>query len=151
MSSVEVRQIGHVAVAPVAEKLSIKGREQTKVLLTVISNVRWKDGEGQLQQKATSITWTLWSKVALNAALYLGVGSKVAMEGALESRRYTNKEGKEVFTFDFTARSVQYLETMAQAEERRTRAAASARAATPADSSNAAAKPSRSSASKKGA
>ena len=125
MSSVEVRQIGHVAAAPVVETLSVKGRTQTKVLLTVISNARWKDGEGKLQQKATSISWTLWGKVALNASWYLGVGSKVALDGKVENRRYTNKEGQEVFTFEFTARSVQYLETKAQAEARRDRYVAS--------------------------
>ena len=127
MSRVEVRQIGHVAVAPVAETLSVKGRGQTKVALTVISNARWKDAEGKLQQKATSITWTLWGKVALNASWYLGVGSKVAIAGTLESRRYTNQEGKEVFTFEFTASSVEYLETKAQAEARRDRAATTSR------------------------
>ena len=103
MSRVEVRQIGHVAVAPVAETRSVKGRGQTRVALTVISNARWKDAEGKLQQKATSITWTLWGKVALNASWYLGVGSKVAIAGTLENRRYTSQKGKEGFTFEFTA------------------------------------------------
>ena len=45
MSRVEVRQIGHVAVAPVAETLSVKGRGQTRVALTGISNARWKDAD----------------------------------------------------------------------------------------------------------
>jgi hypothetical protein len=51
MSLVEVRQIGHVAVAAVAEMLSVKDRSQTKVALTVISNARWKDAEGTLKEK----------------------------------------------------------------------------------------------------
>jgi single-strand DNA-binding protein len=121
MSLVEVRQIGHVAVAPVAETLTVKGRSQTKVALTLISNARWKDGEGKTEEKATSIIWTLWGKAALNASWYLGVGSKVAILGTLESRRYTNREGKDVFTFEFTARSVEYLDSKAQAEARRNR------------------------------
>ena len=123
MSQVEVRQIGHVAVAPVAQSVSVRGRALTKVALTVISNTRWKDRGGQLQERATSITWTLWGKVALNASWYLGMGSKVAITGTMESRHYTNKEGKEVFTFDFTAQTVQFLETKAQAEARRKRVA----------------------------
>ena len=150
MSRVEVRQIGHVAVAPVAETLSVKGRGQTKVALTVISNARWKDAEGKLQQKATSITWTLWGKVALNASWYLGVGSKVAIAGTLESRRYTNQEGKEVFTFEFTARSVEYLETKAQAEARRDRAATTAGESAPTPAPSAAGTSPRRTAPKKG-
>jgi hypothetical protein len=34
----------------------VKGRSLTKVVLTVISNSRWKDAEGTLKEKATSIT-----------------------------------------------------------------------------------------------
>jgi single-strand DNA-binding protein len=150
MSRVEVRQIGHVAVAPVAETLSVKGRSQTRVALTVISNARWKDAKGNLQQNATSIIWTLWGKVALNASWYLGVGSKVAIAGTLESRRYTNQEGKEVFTFEFTARSVEYLATRAQAEARGDRTTARAGESAPIPASSAASTSPRRNAPKKG-
>ena len=61
----------------------------------------------------------------MNAARYLDVGSKVAIAGTLESRRYPNKEGKEIFGFGFTARSVDYLESRADAEARRNRHATS--------------------------
>lgn len=133
MSHVEVRQIGHVAATPVIETLTVNGRTQNKALVTVISNTRWKDGEGKVQEKATAIAWTLWGKVALNASWYLDVGSKVAIVGTLEGHRYTGKDGKEVFGFNFTARSVEYLESKADAEARRNRrgTSASERVATP--------------------
>jgi single stranded DNA-binding protein len=121
MSLVEVRQIGHVAVTPTVETLSVNGRTQTKTLVTVISNARWKDREGKAREKATAISWTLWGNAAVNAGRYLDVGSKVAIAGTMESRRYPNKEGKEVFGFGFTARSVDYLESRADAEARRNR------------------------------
>jgi len=119
MSSVEVRQIGHVAVAPVVQTLSAKGRSQTKAVLIVISNNRWLDDQGRPQERATSISWVVWGEAAVNAGSQLRVGSKVAISGALESRRYRNKEGKEVYTFDFTALSINYLESRADAEARR--------------------------------
>jgi single-strand DNA-binding protein len=124
MSSVEVRQIGHVAVAPRVQTIAVKGRSQTKAVLIVISNNRWLDDEGQRQERATSISWTLWGKAAVNAGGQLGIGSKVGISGTLESRRYRNKEGKDVYTFDFTARSIDYLESKADAEARRDRRAA---------------------------
>ena len=126
MSHVEVRQIGHVAATPVAKTLTANGRTQNKTLVTVISNSRWKDPQGKVSEKATAINWTLWGKVAVNASWHLDVGSKVAVVGTLEGNRYTGNEGKEVFGFNFTARSVEYLESKADTEARRNRRANSA-------------------------
>jgi single stranded DNA-binding protein len=125
MSHIEVHQIGHVAALPIVETLSGNGHPQTKALVTVISNARWRDREGEVRQKATAITWTLWGKSALNASWYLNTGSKVAVTGRVESHRYTGKDGKEVSAFTFTTRSVEYLESKAQAEARRNRPAGS--------------------------
>jgi single-strand DNA-binding protein len=124
MSSVEVRQIGHVAVAPRVQTIQAKGRSQTKAVVIVISNNRWLDDEGQRQERATSISWTLWGRAAVSAGGQLSIGSKVGISGTLESRRYRSKEGKDVYTFDFTARAIDYLESTADAEARRNRRAA---------------------------
>jgi single stranded DNA-binding protein len=121
MSSIEVRQVGHVAVAPVVQTLPVKGRNQTKTVLTVISNNRWVDAAGASQERATSISWTVWGKLAREVSESLRVGGKVGVSGTLESRHYTNKEGRAVYTFEFTARSVEHLETQADADARRTR------------------------------
>ena len=123
MSQVEVRQIGHVAATPVAKTLTANGRTQNKTVVTVISNSRWKDPEGKVSEKATVITWTLWGKVAVNAGWHLDTGSKVAVVGTLEGNRYPGKDGKEVFGFNFTARSVEYLDSKVDAEARRNRRA----------------------------
>lgn len=125
MSQVEVRQIGHVAATPVAKTLTANGRTQNKTLVTVISNSRWKDPQGKVSEKATAISWALWGKVAVNASWHLDVGSKVAVVGTLEGNRYTGKDGKEVFGFNFTARSVEYLDSKDDAEARRNRRASS--------------------------
>jgi len=126
MSQVEVRQIGHVAASPVAKTLTANGRTQNKTVVTVISNSRWKDPQGKVSEKATAISWTLWGKIAVNASWHLDVGSKVAVVGTLEGNRYTGKDGKEVFGFNFTARSVEYLDSKDDAEARRNRRANSA-------------------------
>ena len=133
MSQVEVRQIGHVAATPVATTLTANGRTQNKTVVTVISNARRTDRDGEVQEKATAITWTLWGKVAVNASWHLDVGSKVAVVGRLEGNRYTGKDGKEVFGFNFTVRSIEYLDSKADTEARRNRrtTAASERVAIP--------------------
>ena len=81
MSPVEVRQIGHVASAPVVETFSSGGRTENKALITVISNTRWKDREGNVRSKATAILWTLWAKAAVNASWYLDVGARWPFPG----------------------------------------------------------------------
>jgi single-stranded DNA-binding protein len=63
--------------------------------------------------------------VALNTSWYLSTGAKVAVAGTVESHRYVGKDGQEVSGFSFTARSVEYLESKAQAEARRNRQASS--------------------------
>ena len=119
MSLVEVRQVGRVATKPVTETIQLKGRTETKALVKVTSNARWKDREGKGAQRITAIVWTLWGKNALNASWYLTVGSRVAIGGTLETRRYTDKAGKEASAFNFTARSIEYLDSKAEAEARR--------------------------------
>jgi len=146
MSQVEVRQIGHVAATPVAKTMTANGRTQNKTLVTVISNSRWKDPQGKVSEKATAIAWTIWGKVAVNASWHLDVGSKVAVAGTLEGNRYTGKDGKEVFGFNFTARSVEYLESKADAEARRNRRGHSASEHEPKPAPSAGRKTSRSSA-----
>jgi single-stranded DNA-binding protein len=126
MSHVEVRQIGHVAATPVAKTRTANGRTQNTTVVTVISNSRWRDPQGKVNEKATAVSWTLWGKVAVNASWHLDVGSKVAVVGTLEGNRYIGKDGKEVFGFNFTARSVEYLESKVDAEARRNRRARSA-------------------------
>ena len=123
MSHVEVHQIGHVAATPVAKTYTANGRTQNKTVVTVISNARRTDRDGAVQEKATAITWTLWGKIAVNASSHLDTGSKIAVVGTLEGNRYTGKDGKEVFGFNFTARSVEYLESKADTEARRNRRA----------------------------
>jgi single-strand DNA-binding protein len=149
MSQVEVRQIGHVAATPVAKTMTANGRTQNKTLVTVISNSRWKDPQGKVIEKATAISWTLWGKVAVNASWHLDVGSKVAVVGTLEGNRYTGKDGKEVFGFNFTARSVEYLDSKDDAEARRNRRANSASEREPKPARSAGRKTSRSPASAK--
>lgn len=125
MAAVEVRQIGHVAVKPEVQTFYVEGRPQTKALVTVISNTRWKDQKGMSQERKTAISWTLWGDLAVSAGQSLGVGSKVAVAGTLESRRYPSTGKREIFSFGFTARSLDYLESRAGTEARRSRRATS--------------------------
>ena len=99
----------------------VNGREGkvAKGTLTAISNTRRGSGEDRSEQ-STAIQWTLWGKQAENAAEYLGKGSHVNIVGRLRNNNY-EKDGEEVYALAFTCEEIDYLDSKADAEARRTR------------------------------
>ena len=74
------------------------------------------------EEEATAILWTLWGKQAENAAEYLSKGSHVNIVGRLRNNNYQDAEGKDVYGLAFIAEEVDYLESKAQSDARRSRA-----------------------------
>ena len=99
----------------------VNGREGkvAKGLVTAISNSRLGPAESR-EDEATSIQWTLWGKQAENAAEYLGKGSHVNIVGQLRNNNY-EKAGAEVYSLAFTCEEIDYLDSKADAEARRSR------------------------------
>jgi len=60
----------------------------------------WEDGD------TTFLNVTAWRDMAENVAESLHKGDLVFIEGKLAMRKYTNKEGQEVTTFDVTAETI---------------------------------------------
>lgn len=84
------------------------GRARGRVRLAV--NDGWTDGQGERQERASFFSITVWGKDAENAAKYLGKGSKVFIEGRIESTEY-EKDGQKVYGNDFVATNIDYLDT----------------------------------------
>lgn len=99
----------------------VNGREGkvAKGLVTAISNSRRGPAEAR-EDEATSIQWTLWGKQAENAAEYLSKGSHVNIVGRLRNNNY-EKDGAEVYSLAFTCEEIDYLDSKADAEARRSR------------------------------
>ena len=97
-----------------------------------ISNVRKGNGE-QREEEATSIMWTFWGKLAENAAEYLGKGSRVNIVGRLQNNNYKGADGGLVFGLTFTCEEIDYLDSKADVDARRERAAGTPQAKEPAD------------------
>ena len=114
---------------------TVQGREGSlsKALLIAISNVR-KGAAEQREEEATSIQWTLWGKLAENAAEYLAKGSRVNVCGRVQNNNYQNAQGEAVYGLTFTCEELDYLDTRQEGEARRAsqrEGAAPAEAATP--------------------
>ena len=110
---------------------SVKGKDGplTKGTVTVISSVRRGSGDAR-DEEATAIQWTLWGKLAENAAEYLGTGSHVNVIGRLRNNNYQNAEGKTVYGLSFVCEEIDYLDSRAIAKARKAAQSAAATAAT---------------------
>ena len=74
------------------------------------------DGYGD-QQKTSFIPIVVFGKQAENAEKYLAKGSKVAVDGRIQTGSY-EKDGQKVYTTDVIASKVEYLSTAHTAENR---------------------------------
>lgn len=120
MAHVQVIQ-RHAHLASAVRLEFVNGREGkvAKAVLTAISNTRRGSGEAR-QEEATAIQWTLWGPLAEYAAGYLGKGSHVNIVGRLRNNQY-EKDGETVYVLAFTAEEIDYLDSRAEAEARRSR------------------------------
>lgn len=123
MANVSVIQ-RHAHLAGAVKLEFVNGREGkiAKAVLTAISNTRraGRDGGDTREEESTAIQWTLWGKQAENAAEYLGKGSHVNIVGRLRNNNY-EKDGETVYGMAFTAEEIDYLDSRAESEARRTR------------------------------
>lgn len=69
----------------------------------------WKNKDGTKQEKTEWHNIVLYRKLAEIAGEYLRKGSSVYIEGSLQTRKWTNKEGQERYTTEIIGNSMQML------------------------------------------
>ena len=114
-----IQRNAHLAGDVRLEQVNGRDGPVAKAQLTAISNVRWGSGEAR-EEEATAILWTLWGAQAENAAKFLGKGSHVNVVGRVRNHTY-EKDGETIYGLAFTCEEIDYLDTKAQAAERRSR------------------------------
>lgn len=77
--------------------------------LRVATTERWVGQDGQKQERTEWHTVVVWGRLAENCQQYLAKGRPVYVEGSLQSRTYTDQEGKERRVWDVRAQTVQFL------------------------------------------
>lgn len=121
MANVQVIQRhAHLAGAVRIEYVNGRDGQIAKAQLTAISNTRRGSGDSR-EEESTAIQWTLWGKQAENAAEYLGKGSHVNIVGRLRNNNF-EKDGQTVYGMAFTAEEIDYLDSRAESQARRTSA-----------------------------
>ena len=77
---------------------------------SVATNEKWKDKEGNSQERTEWHRIIVWGKSAENCAQYLHKGSKVVVEGRVQARDWETKDGQKRSTVEIVARNVQFLD-----------------------------------------
>jgi single-strand DNA-binding protein len=76
---------------------------------TIATNDNWTDKSGQKQERTEWHRIVAWGKTAELCGEYLSKGRQVYVEGRLQTREWTNKEGAKQYTTEVVANQVVFL------------------------------------------
>ena len=79
---------------------------QTVANFSLAVNENWTDKQGQKQERVEWIRVVVWGKAAEACGKYLQKGSQVYVEGRLQTREFTNKQGAKQFSTEVVANPV---------------------------------------------
>ena len=77
--------------------------------LRIATTEAWKDKSGEKQEKTEWHTVVMFGRLAEIAGEYLKKGRPVYIEGRLQTRKYTDKEGVEKYSTEIVADRMQLL------------------------------------------
>jgi single-strand DNA-binding protein len=77
---------------------------------TIATNEAWTGKDGQKQERTEWHRIVVWGKTAENCGEYLSKGRQVYIEGRLQTREWTNKEGVKQYTTEVVANQVLFLQ-----------------------------------------
>ena len=77
--------------------------------LSVATNRRWKDRDGNMQDETEWHRVIVWDKSAEFCGNYLSKGSKVYLEGRLQTRKWKDQAGVDRYTTEIIAATIQNL------------------------------------------
>jgi len=77
--------------------------------LRVATTDRFRDRDGNVQEKTEWHRVVVWGRQAEQAKEYLRKGRQIYVEGALETREWTDKEGMKRYTTEIKARQILFL------------------------------------------
>jgi len=80
---------------------------QTVASISMATNRFWKDKSGQRQEQTEFHNVVLWGRLGEIAGQYLTKGAEAFIEGRLQTRKYTAKDGTERRTTEIVAENMQ--------------------------------------------
>lgn len=77
--------------------------------LSIATNERWKDKDGNWQDRTEWHRVSVWGRTAENCGKYLAKGRSVYVEGRIQTRKWEDKEGQTRYTTEIVAQNVTFL------------------------------------------
>lgn len=76
---------------------------------SIATNENWTDKNGQKQERTEWHRIVVWGKLGEICGQYLSKGREAFVEGRLQTREWTDKEGHKRYTTEIVATNVQFL------------------------------------------
>ena len=99
--------VGYLGKDP-EQRFTQSGRPVTS--FTLATSERWKVDDGEREQRTEWFNVVVWNRLAEVCKTYLGKGSRVYLEGRLQSRSYETENGKQR-TLEVVASVVKMLDS----------------------------------------
>jgi len=99
--------VGYLGKDP-EQRFTQSGRPVTS--FTLATSERWKVDDGEREQRTEWFNVVVWNRLAEVCKTYLGKGSRVYLEGRLQSRSYETENGKQK-TLEIVANVVKMLDS----------------------------------------
>lgn len=77
-------------------------------------NRPFKNEQGE--QEADFVNCVTWRKQAENLANYMKKGSRIGVDGRIQTRSYDNDQGQRIFVTEVLAESIQFLESRSESQ-----------------------------------
>ena len=76
---------------------------------TIATTERWKDKEGQMQESTEWHRIVAWARLAEICGEYLNKGSRVYIEGRIQTRKWQDQSGNDRYTTEIIAKEMKML------------------------------------------
>ena len=99
--------VGHLGADP---DIRQSGNGNVIANLNIATGEAWKDQQGQLQERTEWHRVVMFGRTAEIARDYLRKGSKLYLEGKLQTRKWQDKNGQDRYTTEIVAHEFQMLD-----------------------------------------
>jgi single-strand DNA-binding protein len=82
---------------------------QAVAKFTIATTEKWRDQQGQMQERTEWHNIVVWGKQAESCGQYLAKGRQVFIEGRIQSRSYDDKDGNKRYITEIVAQGVKFL------------------------------------------
>ena len=98
--------IGHLGADP---EVRYTQSGQCVCNFNIATSERWKDKEGNQQDRTEWHRIVVWGKLGELCKEYLSKGRQAFIEGRIQTRQWEDKEGNKRYTTEIVAQNVQFL------------------------------------------